>query len=107
LAAGVSGTSLDRRCFDRSQIYSQGLLQMDPDGTGQTEFYGNNTWEPTTLFHPCGIPGTSKVLAALGGHHNPQCGKLGIIDTAQARQGLDGVTELPSGEKPPYPRADA
>lgn len=92
---------------DRSQIYPQGLLQMNADGTGQTEFYGNNTWEPTTLFHPCGIPGTSKVMAALGGHHNPQCGKLGIIDTAQARQGLEGVTELPSGEKPPYPRADA
>jgi len=92
---------------DRSQIYPQGLLQMNPDGTGQTEFYGNNTWEPTTLFHPCGIPGTSKVVAAMGGHHNPQCGKLGIIDTAQARQGLGGVTELPSGETPTYPRADA
>lgn len=92
---------------DRSQIYPQGLLQMNPDGTGQTEFYGNNTWEPTTLFHPCGIPGTSQVMAVLGGHHNPQCGKLGIIDTAQARQGLDGVTELPSGQKPPYPREDA
>jgi cytochrome c553 len=92
---------------DRSQIYPQGLLQMNPDGTGQTEFYGNNTWEPTTLFHPCGIRGTTKVMAAMGGHHNPQCGKLGIIDTAQARQGLGGVTELPSGETPAYPRRDA
>jgi len=93
--------------YDRSQIYPQGLLQMNADGTGQTEFYGNNSWEPTTLFHPCGIPGTSKIMAAMGGHHNPQCGKLGVIDTAHARQGLDGVTELPSGEKPAYPRADA
>ncbi|MEE8450736.1 MAG: hypothetical protein V3R99_02445 [Thermoguttaceae bacterium] len=92
---------------DRSQIYPQGLLQMNPDGTNQTEYYGNNSWEPTTLFHPCGIPGTSKVVAAMGGHHNPQCGKLGIVDTAEARQGLDGITELPTGEKPPYPRADA
>ena len=92
---------------DRSQIYPQGLLQMNADGTNQSEFYGNNSWEPTTLFHPCGIPGTTKVIAAMGGHHNPQCGKLGIVDTAETRQGLDGVTELPSGEKPPYPRADA
>jgi len=91
---------------DRSQIYPQGLLQMNCDGTGQTEYYGNNSWEPTTLFHPCGIPGTSKVMVAMGGHHNPQCGKLGIVDTAEARQGLDGITELPSGEKPTYPRAD-
>jgi len=92
---------------DRSQIYPLGLLQMNPDGSGQTEFYGNNSWEPTTLFHPRGIPGTSKVMAAMGGHHNPQCGKLGIVDTSVARQGLAGITELPSGEKPPYPRADA
>ncbi len=91
---------------DRSQIYPQGLLQMNADGTGQTEYYGNNTWEPTTLFHPRGIPGTGKVVAAMGGHHNPQCGKLGIVDPSQARQGLAGITELPSGEKPPYPRAD-
>jgi len=92
---------------DRSQIYPQGLFQMNPDGTNQTEFYGNNSWEPTTLFHARGIPGTAKVVAALGGHHNPQCGKLGIVDTYKARQGLDGVTELPSGEKPTYRRADA
>lgn len=91
---------------DRSQIYPQGLLQMNPDGTGQTEFYGNNKWKPTTLFHPRGIPGTSKVVAVLGGHHNPQCGKLGIVDTSRGRQDLDGITELPSGAKPAYPRAD-
>ena len=47
---------------DRSQIYPQGLFQMNADGSGQTEFYGNNTWEPTTLFHPRGIPGTGKVM---------------------------------------------
>jgi len=92
---------------DRSQIYPQGLFQMNPDGSGQTEFYGNNTWEPTTMFHPCGIPGTNKVVAAMGGHHNPQCGKLGVVDTARVRQGLDGVVEIPSAEKPAYPRADA
>ena len=91
---------------DRSQIYTQGLLQMNPDGTGQMEFYGNNTWEPTTFFHPRGIPGTSKVVVALGGHHNPQCGKLAVVDNSKARQGLDGVTELPSGRVPTYRRAD-
>jgi len=91
---------------DRSQIYTQALMQMNPDGTGQTEYYGNNTFTPTTFFHPRGIPGTSKVLVALGGHHNPQCGKLGIIDNSKGRQGTDGVIELPSGKKPTYPKAD-
>jgi len=41
---------------------------MNPDGTGQTEFYGNNKWKPTALFHPLGIPGMSKVVAVQGGH---------------------------------------
>jgi hypothetical protein len=92
---------------DRSQIYTQCLMQMNPDGTAQTEFYGNNTFEPTTFFHPRGVPGTSKVMVALGGHHNPQCGKLGVLDNSKGRQGVAGVIELPSGEKPTYRRADA
>ena len=33
---------------DRGQIYPQPLFQMNPDGTGQTEYYGNNSWFPTT-----------------------------------------------------------
>ena len=91
---------------DRSQIYTQSIMQMNPDGTAQTEYYGNNTFEPTTFFHPRGIPGTSKVMVALGGHHNPQCGKLGVLDNSVGRQGTVGVTELPSGQKPTYRRAD-
>jgi len=92
---------------DRSQIYTQCLMQMNPDGTAQTEFYGNNTFEPTTFFHPRGIPGTSRVMVAIGGHHNPQCGKLAVVDNTKGRQGIVGVTELPSGDPPKYPRADA
>ena len=91
---------------DRSQIYTQALFQMNPDGTAQTEYFGNNTFEPTTFFHPRGIPGTTKVMCALGGHHNPQCGKLAIIDNTIGRQGVEGVTEIPSGETPTYARAD-
>jgi hypothetical protein len=32
---------------DRGQLYPQPLFQMNPDGTAQTEFYGNNSWFPT------------------------------------------------------------
>ena len=34
---------------DRGQMFPQGLFQMNPDGTGQTEYYGNNSWFPTSL----------------------------------------------------------
>lgn len=91
---------------DRSQVYTQAIFQMNPDGTGQTEYYGNNTFEPTNFFHPRGIPGTSKVMCLIGGHHTPQSGKLAVVDPAMGRQGTDGIMEIPAGRKPPYERTD-
>jgi len=76
---------------DRGQIFMQPLFQMNPDGTGQTEFYGNNSWFPTTIAHARGIPGTPKVLAILCGHHTPQAGKLAVIDPSRGRQENAGV----------------
>jgi hypothetical protein len=76
---------------DRGQIFVQPLFQMYPDGTGQTEFYGNNSWFPTTIAHARGIPGTQKALAILCGHHTPQAGKLAVIDPARGRQENTGV----------------
>jgi len=77
---------------DRGQLYPQGLFQMNPDGTGQTEFYGNNSWFPTTLMHTRGIPGTNgKVVSVFSGHHNRQYGKLGIVDITKGRQENSGT----------------
>ena len=76
---------------DRGQMYPQPLFQMYPDGTNQTEFYGNNSWFPTTIIHARGISGTGKVLAVLNGHHTAQGGKLAIIDPSRGRQETSGV----------------
>ena len=76
---------------DRGQVFPQPLFQMNPDGTGQSEFYGNNSWFPTTIAHARGIPGTQKVLAILCGHHSTQAGKLAIIDPSRGRQENSGV----------------
>ena len=57
-------------------MFPQALFQMNPDGTGQTEFYKNNSWFPTTIAHARGIPGTEKVMAIFTGHHTAQAGKL-------------------------------
>ena len=48
---------------DRSQVYTQAIFQMNPDGTGQTEYYGNNTFEPTNFFHPRGTIKKLRVVA--------------------------------------------
>jgi hypothetical protein len=76
---------------DRGQIYPQGLFQMNPDGTGQTEFYGNNSWFPTTICHARGIPGNSQVIAVAHGHHTWQAGELILIDIAKGRQEAQGI----------------
>jgi hydrazine synthase alpha subunit-like protein len=76
---------------DRGQLFPQPLFQMNPDGTGQTEFYGNNSWFPTTILHARGIPGTQRIVCVLSGHHTYQKGKLAIIDPAKGRQENAGV----------------
>ena len=77
---------------DRGQVFPQPLFQMNPDGTGQTEFYGNNSWFPTTLMHARGIPNSGgKVVAVFSGHHNMYYGKLGIVDISKGRQENTGT----------------
>ena len=76
---------------DRGQIYPQPLFQMNADGTNQTEFYGNNSWFPTTVMHARGIPGTQKLITVLSGHHSHQRGKLAIIDPSKGQQEASGV----------------
>lgn len=92
---------------DRGQIFPQPLFQMAADGTGQTEFYGNNSWFPTTIAHARGIPGTEKVLAILCGHHSAQAGKLAIIDPALGRQENSGVQLVAPVRPTPAERIDA
>ena len=76
---------------DRGQLYPQPLFQMNPDGTGQTEFYGNNSWFPTTVMHARGLPDSQKIVCILSGHHSHQRGKLAIIDPSKGRQEASGV----------------
>jgi hypothetical protein len=92
---------------DRGQIYPQGLFQMNPDGTHQTEFYGNNSWFPTSIVHARPIPRTRKVVAIFTGHHTHQRGQLGIIDPALGRQENDGAQLIAPRRATPAVRIDA
>jgi hypothetical protein len=92
---------------DRGQIYPQPLFQMNADGTNQTEYYGNNSWFPTTILHARGIPGTQKLVAVLSGHHSHQRGKLAVIDPTRGQQEAAGI-QLVAPERPtPAVRVDA
>jgi len=76
---------------DRGQIYPQPLAQMNLDGTNQCDFYGGNSWFPTTILHARGIPNTQKVVAIATGHHSRQTGKLIVLDPARGRQENSGA----------------
>ena len=91
---------------DRGQLFVQGLFQMNPDGTSQTEFYANNSWFPTSLLHARGIPGTQKVVAIFSGHHTRQVGKLGIVDPARGRQENAGTQLIAPIRETPAERID-
>ena len=78
---------------DRNQMYVQGVFQMFPDGTNQTELYGNGCNFPTTLLHTRDIPGSSdKYISIASGHHTYQAGKLVVVDTAKGRNSEDAIT---------------
>ncbi len=91
---------------DRGQLFTQGLFQMFPDGTGQLEYYGNNSWFPTTIIHARAIPGTGKTLAVFTGHHSFQAGKLGILDPSKGRQENYGAQLVAPRRDTPAQRID-
>ncbi|MBN2163166.1 MAG: hypothetical protein JXR25_09315 [Pontiellaceae bacterium] len=91
---------------DRGQVFPQGLFQMNPDGTAQTELYGNNSWFPTTISHARGIPGSSKIVAIGMGHHTWQAGKLMLIDISKGRQENEGVQLIAPVRETPAERVD-
>jgi len=91
---------------DRGQIYPQPLFAMNADGTGQTEYYGNNSYFPNTIGHARPIPGSPKVIAIASGHHSHQVGGLIRIDVAEGRQEDEGCTYVAPVERK-APRFDA
>jgi len=91
---------------DRGQVYPQGLFQMYPDGTGQTELYGNNSWFPTSILHARAIPGTGKYVAIFSGHHTRQQGWLGLLDPSKGRQENAGAQLIAPVRPTPAVRID-
>lgn len=92
---------------DRGQIYTQALFQMNAGGTGQTEYYGNNSYFPTAILHARQIPGAQKVLAIAAGHHTRQTGKLILLDPARGRQENQGAQLVAPVRRTPAVTVDA
>lgn len=80
---------------DIPHFASRLLFQMNPDGTGQAEFYGSNSYWPNSMFYARPIPGHStKFVAVISGHHDvPRMGELVLFDTARGHQEADGALQ--------------
>ena len=92
---------------DTPHYFTRILMHMNPDGTGQTEFYGSNSYWPNSLFYARPLPGSaSKVVAVVSGHHGvPRMGELVVLDSAAGRREADGVVQRIPGHNKPVPAA--
>jgi hypothetical protein len=80
---------------DLPHAFSRILFHMNPDGTGQMEFYGSNSYWPASMFYAKPIPGhPTQFVAIVGGHHElPRMGDLVLFDTARGRFEANGVVQ--------------
>ena len=80
---------------DTPHYFARLLFRMNPDGTGQMEYYGSNSYWPNSMFYARPIPGDpSKVVAIISGHHYiPRMGELVILDPAKSRFEADGAVQ--------------
>ncbi|MGI5832236.1 MAG: DUF7402 domain-containing protein [Thermoguttaceae bacterium] len=92
---------------DRNHTFPQPLFVMNSDGTAQTEFYGNNSYFPTSILHARGIPNSgSKAVGIAAGHHTYQHGKLIMIDRTKGTQENEGATLIAPVRETPADRID-
>ncbi|MCY3020103.1 MAG: SUMF1/EgtB/PvdO family nonheme iron enzyme, partial [Planctomycetota bacterium] len=80
---------------DTAHYFTRILMRMNPDGSGQMEYYGSQSYWPNSLFYAKSVPNhSSKIVAIVSGHHGvPRMGELVILDPALGRHEGDGVVQ--------------
>ena len=80
---------------DLPHYFSRILFRMNPDGTGQTEYYASNSFWPNSIFYARPIPKhPTKVVAVVSGHHGvPRMGELVVLDPAAGRHEASGAVQ--------------
>ncbi|MHB8951609.1 MAG: SUMF1/EgtB/PvdO family nonheme iron enzyme [Pirellulaceae bacterium] len=91
---------------DTPHSHDRILFQMKPDGTGQTEFYGANSYWPNSLFYARPIPNhPTQFVGIVSGHHGVRrMGELVLFDAARGHHEASGVIQrIPGHEQPVEP----
>ena len=78
------------------------MFHMNPDGTGQMEYFGSNSYFPPSFFYAQPVPGHPTMVAGIvTGHHGThRSGRLLLVDPARGRHEAEGVVqEIPGWAK--------
>ena len=79
---------------DIPHVWARFLFTMNPDGTGQREFYGSGGYWPNAIFFARPIPNhPTKVIGIVTGHHVGRVGELTLFDAALGRTSTEGVVQ--------------
>jgi formylglycine-generating enzyme required for sulfatase activity len=80
---------------DTPHSHDRVLFQMNPDGTGQMEYYGSNSYWPNSLFYARPVPNApGKFVGIVGGHHGvPRMGELVLFDVNRGRREAAGAVQ--------------
>ena len=79
---------------DTPHVWNRMLFSANPDGTGQAELYGSNSYWPNSIFFTRCIPDhPTKLVGIVTGHHVGRVGELIILDPARGRHETDGVVQ--------------
>ena len=80
---------------DTAHYFTRILMRMNPDGTGQMELYGSESYWPNSIFYAKPIPDSAtKFVAIVSGHHGvPRMGEMLLFDAERGRHEADGVIQ--------------
>jgi len=79
---------------DKPLWRAQGLWTVNPDGTGVSTFWGNQSVWPDLLKDARNIPGSRRVMFTGSAHHNWFAGSVGIIDPDGGHNFPHGLTKV-------------
>ncbi|HRU19875.1 MAG TPA: SUMF1/EgtB/PvdO family nonheme iron enzyme, partial [Kiritimatiellia bacterium] len=80
---------------DIPHYFSRFLMRMNPDGSGQMEYYGSGSYWPNAMYWPRPIPGDPhRVVCIVSGHHGvSRAGEVILLDPRQGRHEASGVVQ--------------
>lgn len=80
---------------DTPHYFTRLLFRMNPDGSGQMEYYGSNSYWPNATYWPRPIPGHPTMISCIvSGHHGvSRSGEFLLLDPARGRHEAAGAVQ--------------